>query len=198
MSQESFPDPLRKYGQKLENLKTAHFSFVLGTLVTFACIKSHLVSSYIEIYNDNVIDLLEFVPEFGKEEKKHKKRERGEKGSKVKILEDTKNNAMILQGAKQYRYFSIILSTYIFRHVVTKKEHAIFYISKAAAQRSTAATHMNDFSSRSHTILTLSIERSENKEGIPDLFGKIHFVDLAGSEKADKSSMKYFFFSRVG
>jgi hypothetical protein len=52
--------------------------------------------------------------------------------------------------------------------------------------RSTAATKMNEHSSRSHSIFTIYIETSEESEKFDEtLFkaGKLHLVDLAGSEK---------------
>lgn len=50
--------------------------------------------------------------------------------------------------------------------------------------RHTGATAMNAESSRSHSIFTLYIETSENKQG-QELFkaGKLNLVDLAGSER---------------
>ena len=51
------------------------------------------------------------------------------------------------------------------------------------------ATDMNDFSSRSHTIFTITLERSEigvdKKQHLR--MGKLHLVDLAGSERQAKT-----------
>lgn len=52
--------------------------------------------------------------------------------------------------------------------------------------RSTAATKMNEHSSRSHCIFTIYIETSEENDKIDETVfkaGKLHLVDLAGSEK---------------
>lgn len=52
--------------------------------------------------------------------------------------------------------------------------------------RSTAATKMNEHSSRSHSIFTIYIETSEENEKFDETqfrAGKLHLVDLAGSEK---------------
>ena len=52
--------------------------------------------------------------------------------------------------------------------------------------RSTAATKMNEHSSRSHSIFTIYIETSEEDEKLGETVfkaGKLHLVDLAGSEK---------------
>lgn len=52
--------------------------------------------------------------------------------------------------------------------------------------RSTAATKMNEHSSRSHSLFTIYIETSEENSKIDETVfkaGKLHLVDLAGSEK---------------
>lgn len=52
--------------------------------------------------------------------------------------------------------------------------------------RSTAATKMNEHSSRSHSIFTIYIETSESSDKFDETVfkaGKLHLVDLAGSEK---------------
>jgi hypothetical protein len=54
--------------------------------------------------------------------------------------------------------------------------------------RSSAATKMNDRSSRSHAILTFYIEsRPAASETAPVTMGKLHLVDLAGSERLVRS-----------
>jgi kinesin family protein 3/17 len=56
-------------------------------------------------------------------------------------------------------------------------------------QRTTAETKMNDRSSRSHAIFTITIETSEQGiDGKPRIrAGKFHLVDLAGSERQSKT-----------
>ncbi|XP_039994875.1 uncharacterized protein kif16bb isoform X2 [Xiphias gladius] len=54
------------------------------------------------------------------------------------------------------------------------------------ANRTTASTGMNDFSSRSHAILTISFTQAWFDAEMPrETLSKIHLVDLAGSERAD-------------
>ena len=77
-------------------------------------------------------------------------------------------------------------------------------LDKGSNARTTAATWMNNSSSRSHAIFTITIEQhqiddlykvTEDKQPIetdiaaPDEFmvAKFHFVDLAGSERAKKT-----------
>ena len=50
--------------------------------------------------------------------------------------------------------------------------------------RATKTTSMNSSSSRSHSILSVSVETKQNISGdIIIKYSKINFVDLAGSEK---------------
>uniref|UniRef100_A0A3Q3MND4 Kinesin family member 16Bb n=2 Tax=Mastacembelus armatus TaxID=205130 RepID=A0A3Q3MND4_9TELE len=54
------------------------------------------------------------------------------------------------------------------------------------ANRTTASTNMNDFSSRSHAIFTISFSQAWFDMELPrETLSKIHLVDLAGSERAD-------------
>lgn len=55
--------------------------------------------------------------------------------------------------------------------------------------RSTGSHHMNEHSSRSHTILTVHITSEQQAENGVYLSkqGKINFVDLAGSEMSKKT-----------
>lgn len=61
-------------------------------------------------------------------------------------------------------------------------------------QRKVGATKMNEGSSRSHSILTITIESSEtkmdektSKESVHYKVGKLNMVDLAGSERQKKT-----------
>lgn len=61
-------------------------------------------------------------------------------------------------------------------------------LDKGSLNRTTAATLMNDSSSRSHAIFTIFIEQhpfSQPEEGF--ITAKFFFVDLAGSERAKKT-----------
>jgi len=113
--------------------------------------------SYLEIYNEEVRDLL------GKDQKKrlHLK-ERPDVGVYVKDL-----------------------STF----VVNNADDMDRIMTIGHKNRSVGATDMNEQSSRSHAIFTITIECSE--KGIDQQqhvkVGKLHLVDLAGSERQQKS-----------
>ena len=58
-----------------------------------------------------------------------------------------------------------------------------------ANNRTSAATRMNENSSRSHSLFILQVQ-SKNTETDTTKHGKLYFVDLAGSEKVEKTNVK--------
>ena len=58
----------------------------------------------------------------------------------------------------------------------------INYLQRGIKNRSVGDTKINMVSSRSHSILTLKILSKESRQEIIKS-SKIHFIDLAGSEK---------------
>ena len=73
--------------------------------------------------------------------------------------------------------------------VVTSPNDVIANLEGAIARRQTAATGMNNRSSRSHFIATISVTIKEETMNGEQLFkmGKLHLVDLAGSESAKRT-----------
>ena len=71
-------------------------------------------------------------------------------------------------------------------HYVSSEEEIMELVQIGANNRTTKFTNMNDFSSRSHTILMLMI-KSTNIEDLSTKIGKLFLVDLAGSEKIAKT-----------
>lgn len=70
--------------------------------------------------------------------------------------------------------------------LVTNYGHIQECMNRGNAHRTTAATNMNDVSSRSHAIFTITFVQAGYCNGIPsETVSKIHLVDLAGSERAD-------------
>lgn len=64
-------------------------------------------------------------------------------------------------------------------------------VNEGALVRRTAATGMNASSSRSHSIITISILQEQLQSSAEDkasLYSKIHLVDLAGSERAKRTA----------
>jgi kinesin family protein 4/21/27 len=91
--------------------------------------------------------------------------------------------------------------------IVTSVEEINTFLSEGSERRATSATNMNDQSSRSHAIITVSldieqVESTSKEETKPDvesedidvdpssigsLRAKFHLVDLAGSERAKRT-----------
>eukprot|EP00736_Rhodelphis_marinus_P000365 Rmarinus@m.2288 len=65
------------------------------------------------------------------------------------------------------------------------------FMEQGAKNRATGVTNMNQHSSRSHLLVTITIESSmqSSRAGAPveRCFGKLHLCDLAGSENVNKS-----------
>merc|ERR1711893_507559 len=73
-------------------------------------------------------------------------------------------------------------------------ETTMSQLEKGSIKRVTAATAMNNVSSRSHAIFTLFVEGTLKDDVLADennkldnIFSKFHLVDLAGSERAKKT-----------
>ncbi|XP_027577358.2 kinesin-like protein KIF27 isoform X4 [Pipra filicauda] len=95
------------------------------------------------------------------------------------IREDEKGNTVIV-GAKEFQ--------------VECADEVISLLESGNAARRTGTTQMNEHSSRSHAIFTISIcqkqsaESQKNTDAARDLIAsKFHFVDLAGSERVAKT-----------
>uniref|UniRef100_A0A0P4WG05 Kinesin motor domain-containing protein n=1 Tax=Scylla olivacea TaxID=85551 RepID=A0A0P4WG05_SCYOL len=71
-------------------------------------------------------------------------------------------------------------------HLVQQYPDIEELMRKGNSHRTTASTHMNDTSSRSHAIFTVTFIQAKLMSDVPlETRSKIHLVDLAGSERAD-------------
>ncbi|KAJ2754166.1 hypothetical protein GGI19_002616, partial [Coemansia pectinata] len=62
------------------------------------------------------------------------------------------------------------------------------HMSQGNKARTVAATNMNEASSRSHAVFTITLTmRTHSKEGISERVSRIRLVDLAGSERASST-----------
>ncbi|XP_052800422.1 kinesin-like protein KIF27 isoform X2 [Mya arenaria] len=132
--------------------------------------------SYIEIYKEELQDLLEMNS--------------GDKPD-LHVREDDKGNTVII-GAREVDCECL--------------DDVMGLLESGSAARHTGSTNMNEKSSRSHSICTITIgqtwtendvlasqrkpavdEDAENDDMTHNMFGKFHFVDLAGSERAHKT-----------
>ncbi len=134
--------------------------------------------SYIEIYNEEIKDLLEPV------------KKNGQKQLRIK---DDKKKGPVVDNLKE--------------QIVTDPEQAMSFIAKGEGNRSYGSTSMNEQSSRSHVLFKMVIEsrvldsttrtRSTSepvfttgwsKERPPVTEAALNLVDLAGSERQKKTN----------
>uniref|UniRef100_A0A2C9JEX7 Kinesin motor domain-containing protein n=1 Tax=Biomphalaria glabrata TaxID=6526 RepID=A0A2C9JEX7_BIOGL len=118
--------------------------------------------SYLEIYNEKVRDLLKNVnSNYTKSTHNLRVREHPRDGPYVQDLS---------------------------KHSVITYEALASLMKKGNSNRTTASTNMNDVSSRSHAIFTITFTQARYLDGLPsERQSKINLVDLAGSERADAS-----------
>merc|ERR1719478_956371 len=112
----------------------------------------------IEIYNENIRDLL-----------------RDPKADTPKVKFDIMRDSLVGMYVKD-----------LTSEQVHTASHARKLISQGNSNRAVASTGLNDQSSRSHMIVTLTV-RTTNKKAGDSYVGKLSLVDLAGSERLAKS-----------
>jgi kinesin family protein 11 len=119
--------------------------------------------SYIELYNEDLRDLL--APEATKDTPR----------TELKIFDDSAKKGVFIQGLEEVGVRSI--------------GDALGALSRGSQRRQIAATKMNDHSSRSHSVFTLTVHTKEASPAGEDLLrvGKMNLVDLAGSENIGRS-----------
>ncbi|KAM4798412.1 chromosome-associated kinesin KIF4A [Urocitellus parryii] len=113
--------------------------------------------SYLEIYNEEILDLL--CPS-------------REKASQINIREDPKEGIKIV-GLTE-KTVLVALDT-------------VSCLEQGNNCRTVASTAMNSQSSRSHAIFTISIEQRKKNDKNSSFRSKLHLVDLAGSERQKKT-----------
>ncbi|XP_021106176.1 chromosome-associated kinesin KIF4A isoform X4 [Heterocephalus glaber] len=113
--------------------------------------------SYLEIYNEEILDLL--CPS-------------REKACQINIREDPKEGIKII-GLTEKNVL-VALDT-------------VSCLEQGNNCRTVASTAMNSQSSRSHAIFTISIEQRKKNDKNSSFRSKLHLVDLAGSERQKKT-----------
>mmetsp|Transcript_7236 Transcript_7236/g.13472 ORF Transcript_7236/g.13472 Transcript_7236/m.13472 type:complete len:723 (-) Transcript_7236:164-2332(-) len=117
-------------------------------------------TSFLEIYNDQVYDLLA-----KKREKKEVREKRNSFGQMEVFVKDLKH------------------------YVVKSVDDMMRILLRGQKLRKTGATGMNAGSSRSHSIFTVAVESCETNAEGKKMFkvGRLNMVDLAGSERQKKT-----------
>ena len=144
--------------------------------------------SFLEVYNEQLIDLLSVEDDIPDEPAADKPRRhaydakraaRKDKagGTKLRIVDDGRTGVQV-QGLEDV--------------LVTDEQEVFGHVSKALLKRQVAETKCNDFSSRSHAIFTMTIHLKEmTASGEEEMrVGRLHLVDLAGSENIGRSGAK--------
>ncbi|KNA10715.1 hypothetical protein SOVF_141490 [Spinacia oleracea] len=135
--------------------------------------------SFIEIFKEEVFDLLEASPPAIS--KGDTAKPCGPARVPIQIRE-TVNGGITLAGVTEAE--------------VRSKEEMASYLKRGSIARATGSTNMNSQSSRSHAIFTISMEQkktakcAEGSNGYSTddiLSAKLHLVDLAGSERAKRT-----------
>ncbi|KAM6381176.1 chromosome-associated kinesin KIF4A isoform 1-T1 [Pluvialis apricaria] len=113
--------------------------------------------SYLEIYNEDILDLL--CPS-------------RERSSQISIREDPKEGIKIVGLTERN---------------VTCAQDTVFCLEQGNNSRTVASTAMNSQSSRSHAIFTICIDQQKKNDKNTSFHSKLHLVDLAGSERQKKT-----------
>lgn len=127
----------------------------------------NITVSYVEIYNEKLIDLLNVNAPIINAGTGTFKLTSKSASSNLEIRE-TKKGEIIVAGLTQVQV----------RHI----EEVMQVLWAGARARSIAATDMNEYSSRSHTIFQVQLDIRSNFSSLPKRT-KLSLVDLAGSEK---------------
>ncbi|XP_032551542.1 kinesin-like protein KIF11 isoform X1 [Chiroxiphia lanceolata] len=117
--------------------------------------------SLLEIYNEELFDLLNPTPDAGE---------------RLQMFDDPRNRrGVIIKGLEEV--------------TVHNKNQVYQILERGAAKRTTAATYMNAYSSRSHSVFSITIHMKETTIDGEELvkIGKLNLVDLAGSENIGRS-----------
>ena len=136
------------------------FSHIFDTVKASTEVQYLIRCSYLEIYNEEIKDLLG----------NHKN-----KDVKCDIKEDP-TKGIFVKGLTDV--------------VVDTEEQLMAMLEKGISLRTVAATQMNAESSRSHSIFTVVVEMSTvDKDSGKEMLraGKLNLVDLAGSERQKKT-----------
>ncbi|KAF0973562.1 hypothetical protein FDP41_008266 [Naegleria fowleri] len=124
--------------------------------------------SYMEIYNEQLFDLLSDISDAQLEKANSDTYE-----DNMVIMEDNKGNIMV-RGLKC--------------HIVNSEEEALSMLFEGETNRAICEHQLNKASTRSHCIFTLYLEaRSRVESEGQVVLSKLNLVDLAGSERVSKT-----------
>ena len=101
------------------------------------------------------------------------------------LLSDGNNKVTMMEGKNG------VICRGLSEESVSSAADVLYLMNRAQQKRHIGETKMNKQSSRSHCIFTIKVTAAvEVDDGIVTLEGKLHMVDLAGSECAKSSGME--------
>ena len=133
-----------------------------------------LYTSFLEIYNEDIIDLLAPNNSHASEKESTKPAKAAGKTNRFSIREDARGQ-IYLTGIRE--------------ESVAGEEEVMALLQKGSLSRTTKSTEMNMVSSRSHAIFTLMLRQRDTSDS-PVRVSKLHFVDLAGSERLKRTNAR--------
>ena len=125
----------------------------------------------LEIYNDEIYDLLATSGASVQEKKEEAMRAGGK--SSLEIRRDKDGRVEVPNLTKE---------------PVTNINEVMLLLKRGNSNRATAATDMNEHSSRSHMVLSVDVESGLGQSSMNK--GTLYLVDLAGSERVRKSNVE--------
>jgi kinesin family protein C2/C3 len=125
----------------------------------------------LEIYNDEIYDLLATSGATVQEKKDEAMRAGGK--SSLEIRRDKDGRVEVPNLTKE---------------AVTNIKEVMLLLKRGNSNRATAATDMNEHSSRSHMVLSVDVESGLGQSSMNK--GTLYLVDLAGSERVRKSNVE--------
>mmetsp|Transcript_43650 Transcript_43650/g.100706 ORF Transcript_43650/g.100706 Transcript_43650/m.100706 type:complete len:911 (+) Transcript_43650:47-2779(+) len=125
--------------------------------------------SFVELHNEDINDLLD--PRTSERSTTDKGEALQARRKSVSMREDPQQGVVVV-GIKEVE--------------VRKPAELLRCLEKGTMLRTTAATNMNEASSRSHAIFSVIVEQRSQATGAVTA-AKVRFADLAGSERAKKS-----------
>lgn len=155
---------------------------IFDTLASSRFTRSQVTCSYLEIYNDDLADLLA---------------DSKEDSPKITIASTTndKHNTKNSTGSKNTAS-SRVECRGLSEHVAESCSDVLRLMKQAQQSRRISETQMNKLSSRSHCIFTMKVtctqvlQTGDGSSSLQQSEGKLHLVDLAGSESAKTATLK--------
>ncbi|XP_056903641.1 kinesin-like protein KIF11 isoform X1 [Takifugu flavidus] len=130
--------------------------------------------SLLEIYNEELFDLLSPSDDVSE---------------RLQLFDDPRNKVLPCDSSGVFSWQRSVVVKGLEEVTVHNKDEVYQILERGAAKRKTASTLMNAYSSRSHSVFSVTIHMKEITLEGEELvkIGKLNLVDLAGSENIGRS-----------